>query len=73
MHSLKAFFIIGLISLTVQSKAQGLIFTNPINDFNATSLLVPEGYQVDVLYQARKDSVRTEDGMMHLSKSKIDF
>ena len=73
MNSVKAFFVTGLISLTIQSKAQGLTFTNPVNEFNATSLIVPEGYQVDVLYQARRDSVRTEDGLLHLSKSKIDF
>ena len=73
MHSIKALCAIGLTSLTIQSKAQGLTFTNPVNEFNATSLIVPEGYQVDVIYQARKDSVRTEDGLLHLSKSKIDF
>ena len=54
MNSIKAFFVTGLISLTIQSKAQGLTFTNPVNEFNATSLIVPEGYQVDVLYQARR-------------------
>ena len=73
MHSIKVLCAIGLTSLAIQSKAQGLTFTNPVNEFNATSLIVPEGYQVDVIYQARKDSVRTEDGLLHLSKSKIDF
>lgn len=53
--------------------ATGVTFASVVNHYDAQTLLVPEGCQVDILYQGAIDSVMTDEGVMRLSKKKIDF
>ena len=41
--------------------------------FQTSAQLVPEGCEVDIIYQGAIDSVMTDEGIMRLSKKKIDF
>ena len=51
----------------------GIQFASVVNQYNAQTLLVPEGCQVDIIFQGEIDSVMTDEGIMRLSKRKIDF
>jgi len=51
----------------------GIQFTSLKNEYNAEALIVPEEGQVDIIFQGALDSVMTDEGVMRLSKNKIDF
>ncbi|MDX2303393.1 MAG: DUF839 domain-containing protein [Microscillaceae bacterium] len=55
------------------SQASGVKFASVSNHYNTQTLIVPEEAQVDIIYRGAADSVMTDEGIMRLSKNKIDF
>lgn len=51
----------------------GVQFASVPNAYNSQTLLVPEGTQTDIIYRGAADSVMTDEGVIRLSKKKIDF
>lgn len=56
-----------------EPQTKGVTFNSVVNEYNTQKLLVPDGAQVDILYQGAKDSVMTDAGVRRLSKASIDF
>lgn len=62
-----------LTSCQQETTTKGAEFKSLVNEYNAQSLLVPTGFQTDIIFQGATDSVLTDAGIMQLAKNKIDF